>query len=160
MNMVGNSKTWLWAPVVVLEAFLFGAQLAGQTASPGVRVELDASGHMLRITLSSAVSVPVSTYRHKLPWGNRYSMLFAAVTADGKPLAQYYPVDDPLLDRVTLGPNSSLSGVVDLENVFKGFDNEVSKSVVNLFWAYKAPNGLGIPQWSGGWVLIPKQVIR
>jgi hypothetical protein len=28
---------------------------------------------------------------------------------------------------------------------------------VHLFWAYKSPEALHIPRWSGGWVLIPRK---
>ena len=130
----------------------------GETMPAGVQVELDPAKPLaLRITLRSGSKTAARIYRSSLPWGNRYSMVFAGVTPRGEPLTQDLPIDDPGPTQVTVEPKSSLSGDIDLQRVFTDLDKELKKSEVIVFWAYKAPDGLGIPRWSGGWVLIPQR---
>jgi hypothetical protein len=49
-----------------------------------------------------------------------------------------------------------LTGDIDLRYVIRDL-NALKKSDVLLFWAYKSPDELHIPRWSGGMVLIPRQ---
>ncbi len=53
-------------------------------------------------------------------------------------------------------PGEVLTGDVDLRYVI-GDLNLLKKSDLLLFWAYKSPDELHIPHWSGGLVLIPQQ---
>jgi hypothetical protein len=147
----------LLAGAEILLLLIFAVPAGGQTTVPGVHVELDAAHLSLRVTLQSGAEVPVTFYRSLLPWGNRYSMVLEAVTPTREPLKQNLYIDDPGPGRVTLEPKAALSGDVDLQKMFVGLDKALKKSDVIVFWAYKAPNGLGIPTWSGGWVLIPQQ---
>jgi hypothetical protein len=66
-------------------------------------------------------------------------------------------VEDPTPERVSIEPNESLSGEVNLEKAFAGFDAALRESDIHVFWAYQAPKELNIGRWSGGWILIPQQ---
>lgn len=136
---------------------IFAVPIRGQTTVPGVHVDLDAAHLSLRVTLQSGADVPVTFYRSDLPWGNRYSMVLEAVTPIRESLKQYYPIDDPGPTRMTLEPKGTLSGHINLQDTFLDLDKALRRSDVIVFCAYKAPNGLGIPRWSGGWVLIPRR---
>ncbi len=160
MHTEQNSTRCLLAGAGILLLLIFAAPAGGQTTAPGIHVELDAAHLSLRVTLQSGAEVPVTFYRSLLPWGNRYSMVLEAVTPNRESLKHYLNIDDPGPDRVTLEPKGTLSGDVDLQRIFVGLDKALKKSDVIVFWAYKAPNGLGVARWSGGWVLIPQQVAR
>jgi hypothetical protein len=67
------------------------------------------------------------------------------------------PVDDPMLDEISVEPNTPLSGDIDLERLFPDIRRVSKVSDVQLFWAYEGPEALHISHWSGGWILIPKQ---
>jgi hypothetical protein len=84
-------------------------------------------------------------------------MILVAVKPDKNYLTRNFPVDDPTPERVSIEPNESLSGDVSLEKAFRGFDDALKKSDINLFWAYQPPEELHIGRWSGGWILIPQQ---
>ena len=58
--------------------------------------------------------------------------------------------------KVSVEPGATLAGDIDLTDVIRDL-TVTKKSDVHLFWAYKAPDGLHIPRWSGGWVFIPQQ---
>src|ERR1035437_754926 len=129
----------------------------GEAVPPGIQVELDPAEPLsLRVTLRSGSETAVRMYRSSLPWGNRYSMVFAGVTPSGEPLKQRFPIDDPGPTQVTVEPKNSLSGEIALQRIFEDLDTVLKKSDVLVFCAYKAPDGLGFPRWSGGWVLIPQ----
>jgi hypothetical protein len=83
-------------------------------------------------------------------------MVFAVVRPDGEPIDLELPVDDPGSTEVSLRPREVLTGDIDLRYVIRDL-NALKKSDVLLFWAYKSPDELHIPRWSGGMVLIPRQ---
>ena len=66
------------------------------------------------------------------------------------------PMDDPRPGKVSVEPGVTLAGDIDLRDVIRDL-TVTKKSDVHLFWAYKAPDGLHIPRWLGGWVFIPRQ---
>jgi len=85
-------------------------------------------------------------------------MIFVPVNSDGQCIAErLLPVDDPGFQKVSLNPNESISGDMDLRRFVPELEKALKKSDVHLFWAYKPPEELRIGRWSGGWVLIPKQ---
>jgi hypothetical protein len=108
------------------------------------------------VTLSSGAATTATFSRADLPWGYRYSMVFAAVTPNGEPVELSLPVSDPGPNEVSVKPREVLTGDVDLRYVIRDL-NAIKKSDVLLFWAYKSPEELHIPRWSGGMVLIPRQ---
>ena len=83
-------------------------------------------------------------------------MVFAAVRARGQALELELPVEDPTSDQISVGPRETLTGEIDLERVITDLEQKTKESDIHLFWAYEAPKGLGIPHWTGGWILIPK----
>jgi len=84
-------------------------------------------------------------------------MILVAVAPDGSQIHRNIPIDDPPPERISVGPNESLSGDVSLEKAFTSLDAALKKSDIHLFWAYKCPKELNIGQWAGGWILIPQQ---
>jgi hypothetical protein len=83
-------------------------------------------------------------------------MVFAAVRPNGEQVDLELPVDDPGPIKVSVKPREVLTGDIDLRYVIRDLD-ATKKSDVLLFWAYKSPDELHIPHWSGGLVLIPQQ---
>ena len=131
--------------------------VAQNTAKPAIQVELNPQKPLhLRVTLSSGAATTATFSRADLPWGYRYSMVFAAVTPNGEPVELSLPVSDPGPNEVSVKPREVLTGEVDLRYVIRDL-NAIKKSDVLLFWAYKSPEELHIPRWSGGMVLIPRQ---
>jgi hypothetical protein len=110
----------------------------------------------LRVTLRSSADTRATFFRWQLPWSNRYSMIFAAVKPNGESMELALPIDDPHPGKVSVEPGATLAGDIDLTDVIRDL-TVTKKSDVHLFWAYKAPDGLHIPRWSGGWVFIPQQ---
>jgi len=84
-------------------------------------------------------------------------MIIVAAIPGGRCLERELPVADPMYDEISLEPNASLSGNIDLERLFPDIRRVLKKVNVQLFWAYEAPDILQIPHWSGGWILIPQQ---
>jgi len=84
-------------------------------------------------------------------------MILVAVDSDGQCLQQFFPIDDPGIEKVDIAPGVFLSGEIDLRTFFKDLEGAVKKSDVNLFWACEAPAELRIARRSGGWILIPQQ---
>ncbi len=83
-------------------------------------------------------------------------MVLTAVKSNGERVELIYPEDDPSPEEITIAPGAIIEGDLDLSDVFADL-SVIKKSDVHLFWAYKSPEELHIPRWSGGWVLIPRQ---
>jgi hypothetical protein len=83
-------------------------------------------------------------------------MVFAVARPNGEPIDLIFPVDDPGPAKVSIKPRETLVGDIDLRYVIRDL-NVLKKSDVLLFWAYKAPDALHIPHWTGGLVVIPQQ---
>jgi len=124
----------------------------------GIQVETNHdSPFVLRVELRSGAETRMSVFKSRLPWGSAYSMILVAVMPDGQTLKKELPVDDPSPDQVTLNPKEAIQGQIDLRKIFRGLDDVLRRTDVQLFWAYEAPEELNIPHWSGGWILLPKQ---
>lgn len=157
MSLSRSGRRSLIALILAL-LFLLSGDPAGSQAAPGIQVELNSQKRLwLRITLRSLARSRLTLDREKLPWGSKYSMILVAVTPDGRRLDVDPSFDDPGFEKVSLEANESLSGDINLQNAIKGLGDQVRKSDVHLFWAYKAPEELHIARWSGGWILIPQQ---
>lgn len=142
-----TSKTLLALIFLVLTSLT----ALGQGEPVGIQVTMNPDNPwLLRVTLRSFARDRITFYKHLLPWGNRYSMILVAVTSSGRSIDRVFPEDEPSSKEVSLGPGESLTGDVDLHDVFRGMDTALKKGDVHLFWAYQAPDGLGIPRWSGG----------
>ena len=141
-------------------AFLASSSMLGlpqNAPKPGIEVGLNRETALyLRVTLTSGAATTVRFYRSDLPWGNRYSMVFAAVRPNGEPVDLTFPIDDPGPTEVSVKPGEMLTGDIDLHYVIADL-NAMKKSDILLFWGYKSPDALQIPCWSGGLVLIPRQ---
>lgn len=127
------------------------------TPKPGIDVALSRQNPLrLRVTLTSGTACEVTLYRSELPWGNRYSMVFAAAKPNSEALELVFPVDDPGPTQISVKPGETLTGEIDLHDVIRDL-NALKKSDVLLFWAYKTPAVLHLPRWAGGLVVIPQQ---
>jgi hypothetical protein len=136
---------------------IFAAQGRSQTKNSGVEAELRTTDPLcLRMTVRSLATAPATIYKSELPWELRHSIILTAVTTAGDSLSQNVVAGDPSLQKITLNPGQSVSGDIDLKAVFKDLDGVRRKSDVLLFWAYRSPDGLNLPKWSGGWILIPR----
>jgi hypothetical protein len=111
----------------------------------------------LQISLRSRAKHRTAVYKSDLPWGIRDSIVLVAVWPNGESLQPLPIAGDPSPEEVSVGPDQVLTGRVDLRKVFREIDSAIKKSDIHIFWAYSAPKQLGLPRWSGGWILIPKQ---
>jgi len=85
-------------------------------------------------------------------------MRFVPVNRDGECIDnKYFAEEYPNYQKVSIDPNGSITGKIDLRWVIPELDEALKKSDVHLFWAYKAPEELHIARWSGGWILIPQR---
>lgn len=85
-------------------------------------------------------------------------MIFVPVNSDGQCIGKrLVPIDDSGYEKISLGPNESITGDIDLRRFVPELEKALKKSDVHLFWAYTPPEELRIGRWSGGWVLIPNQ---
>jgi hypothetical protein len=152
------SRAFLPILAVFVLVAVCAARTGSETMPPGIRVELIPEKPLwVRVTVRSGCDRTVTFLRYKLPWGNRNSILFVAVTPEGTPLEVFMPVDDPIFDKISLAPGASVTGDIDLNNFFSRLSLVTKKSDIHLFWAYKSPEELHIPHWSGGWILLPQQ---
>jgi hypothetical protein len=130
---------------------------AQNTPRPGIEVVLSRQNPPhLQVTLTSGAATTVTLNRYELPWGYRYSMVFAATKPNGESLDLEVPVADPGMTEMSVQAGETLTGDVDLRYII-GDLNALKKSDVLLFWAYKAPPALHLPRWTGGLVVIPQQ---
>ena len=130
---------------------------AQNTPRPGIEVVLSRQNPLhLQVTLTSGAATTVTLNRYNLPWGYRYSMVFAAVKPSGESVDLELPVADAVMREVSVKAGETLTGDVDLRNVI-GDLNVLKKSDVLLFWAYEAPAALHLPRWTGGLLVLPQQ---
>jgi hypothetical protein len=149
---------WKLSLGVFFSLLFLASPAVPQGSRTGVDVRLSARRALtLQISLRSLANNRATIYKSDLPWGLRDSIVLVGVISNGRYLEQWPIAGDPTPEQISLNPNDSLSGEIDLTTVFKNFDVAVTKSDVQVFWAYRAPAGLGLPRWSGGWVLIPQQ---
>ena len=139
-------------------ALLLWAIPAGaQKTRTGVDVRLSTRAPLrLQVSLRSLAKTRATIYKSDLPWGLRDSIILVAVKPNGEQLDQWPIAGDPGPEKISLSPNHSVSGEIDLTGVFKNLEVAVTRSDIQVFWAYQAPRGLGLPHWSGGWLLIPQ----
>jgi hypothetical protein len=142
---------------IMLLASLSTVVFAQNASQPAVQVELNQEKPLhLRVTLRSGAATTATVYRADLPWGYRYSMVLVVARPNGDPIDLELPVSDPGPTKVSVRPGEVLTGDVDLRYVVRDL-NLLKKSDLLLFRAYKSPDELHIPHWSGGLVLIPQQ---
>jgi hypothetical protein len=146
--------------LAALAALVFALPIGGSETLPsGITVEIDSQKPLsLHVTVWSRAEKRVTFAKYRLPWGNRNSMLFVPVNSGGQCIGdRLLPIDDPTFEKVSLDPNDSISGDMDLRRFVPELEKALKKSDIHLFWAYKAPEELHIARWSGGWILIPQQ---
>jgi hypothetical protein len=155
--MVSNNWRRLFTGVCFV--LLCQVSLGGQRRpTDAVRVEVSAENPFrLRVTLRSIAHTPITIHTGDLPWMSQNRMLLVAVGPMGQCVPRFMAIADPPAGEVSLNPNKPLSGEINLTGAFKDLEDTVRRSELHLFWAYKSPDGLGLPQWSGGWILIPQQ---
>lgn len=156
------TKTYKLVSIVAVAVLVLGLLLVaspgkGEGTPPRLSAWLSADKPLcLEMQLLTGAVEPTTIDNYRLPWGNVQSMVLVATTRDGEYLRRLYPIDDPSSAKVSITPNAQIRGEVCLEPIFPDVGEQVKRSEILVFWAYEAPKELGIPQWSGGWVLIPK----
>jgi hypothetical protein len=146
--------------LAALAALVLALPIGGSETLPsGIAVEIDSQKPLsLHVTVWSRAEKRVTFAKYRLPWGNRNSMLFVPVNSDGQCISdRLLPIDDPTFEKVSLDPNDSISGDMDLRRFVPELEKALKKSDIHLFWAYKAPEELHIAPWTGGWILIPQR---
>ena len=160
MRHFGFSRDRHLGPVIALAIGLLAPTYVAKAdhENAGMRVQLkDGPRLALRVTLTSAASKAVRVSRDELPWGTHDSMVIVAALAGGRCLDRIRPVEDAPFDEISLLPDQPVSREIDLEALFPNIRRALKESDVQLFWAYRAPETLHVPRWSGGWILIPKR---
>src|SRR6266851_4104996 len=151
-----NMKTLSRLALIILLLLLPGGAQE-KTVRGGIRVKVGSLQPLrLQITLQCGANKRVVIDKGKLPWATRYNMVLVAATSDSEALEKVLPVEDPAWGDISVEPGQILTGTLHLEGIFKGFDEARKKGDIHLFWAYQATDGLGIPRWSGGWILLPQ----
>jgi hypothetical protein len=130
-----------------------------EDTSPDVKVELSGKKLSLHVTVHSRSESRVTLAQWRLPWGGgQHSTHFVPVDSDGVCIGNgYFPEEYPGYRKVSIDPNGSTSGEVDLQRVIPDLGKALKNSDVHLFWVYGAPEELHIAHYSGGWILIPQQ---
>lgn len=123
-----------------------------------VRVSGDPTGdYRLQIALMNQTNRALSTYAHMLPWVGETSLILVAVKTDavGTVLEKRAAIDDPGPGVITIRPNETLSGEVNLGSRFPDLRPALSERDVALFWSYqfRATDGTRSPR-TGGFVLL------
>jgi len=118
-----------------------------------------ANQYVLHVTLKNSGATTLSTLRHRLPWGNTYSLLVVAATEGGKLPNESFLIDDPTFVEIQIKPGEILEGDVPLNLRFRDLPDEVTKHDVIIFWSYRMQlqNGNYLERF-GGWLLIPKVI--
>ena len=150
-----SMRTLLRALTVLVSFSGFG--FAQNPPKPVIQVELNGQKPLhLTVTLTPGAKTTVTVYRADLPWGFRYSMVYSALRPNGEPVELLLPVADPGDAEVSIQAGETLTGDIDLHYVIQDLD-VLKKSDILLFWAYKSPEELRVPRWSGGLVVLPRQ---
>lgn len=156
-SRIRNRRAYLQVTLLIAPLFFSSAGYGNDTKASGIKVELnEAKPLSLRITLTSGAAKTVRFTRDKLPWSAGHNMSIV-VALEGRCLNRELPVSDSMFDEISMEPNTSLTGKIDLEAIFPDIDRVLKDRDLQLFWAYEAPAELNIPRWSGGWILIPRQ---
>jgi hypothetical protein len=152
-----NRRRWLSRSLCFL--LLSQVSLGGPRRTPGgIRVELRVAAPLrLGVTLQSIAATRTTIFKGDLPWMSQHRMILVLVGPSGECVRRDEVIGHPPPGEILLNPNETVSGDIKLSVAFKDFDRDVRRSELHLFWAYESPPGLGLPQWSGGWILIPQQ---
>jgi hypothetical protein len=117
---------------------------SGASPSPVSLTAVDAKDdrHLsLRFTLTNVSGKPLQIDPASLPWGNTYSIRWAAVTRDGHVLPVGYPIDDPGPgESVSLQPGQSLTGTYHLDWMLEQSAAPRNTDIAVL-WLYSFPAG-------------------
>ena len=146
--------------VVVAVLCVFGVPSDGNEVSrPDLKAELDNKTLLLHVTIHSRAASSVSLPMWRLPWGRQQLVMhLVPVDSDGLCIGNNSVREEyPDYRKVTIGPNGSLTGEIDLRREIPELDEGLKKSEVHLFWFYRPPEELHIGQYAGGWVLIPRR---
>jgi len=145
--------------VTAMLCFFSASSDGNEDKSSDVKVELSSQKPLwLHVTVRSRAETQVTLPTWRLPWGNGNTMMLLPVDRysqcfDNKYVAESYPD----YRKVSVDPNGSISGDIDLQKVLPGLEEALKKSDIHLFWTYEAPEQLHIARWSGGWIQIPQR---
>ena len=95
------------------------------------------NGAGLRFTLTNVSTKPIVLDEDTLPWSGDYSITFAALDLNGKPLSIGYPIHDVFLPppTVTIAPRQTLTGTYDLIGML-GIGVLPRDSELTILWAF------------------------
>jgi hypothetical protein len=154
------------AMVNVSVALTLGAGALGAEESiPEAKVRLDLilavreGRYRLEGTLTSQDSRTLVVRKAELPWGEGRCLHLDSFIPDsgGAKLAQW-PRSRPTRDAVTLEAGGTISGALNLDTVFAGFDGMLKTHPVIIFWAYQVVAGDSrvTSEWQAGSFVVPK----
>ena len=146
--------------LVAVSLLVFSLPSGGNDDSPSdVKVELDSQKLSLHVTVHCRSENSVSLAQWRLPWGGQqHIMHFVPVDSDGVRIDDGSVRDEyPDYRKVSIEPNGSVSGEINLKREIPNLNTALKKSDVHLFWFYRTPEELRITHYAGGWVLIPQQ---
>lgn len=148
---------------------------AAESASPPVReccvdiamtVERAASSGVsthLAVHLTNKSPATVTTYSASLPWGNRHSIILAAIreSRPNEPLTMTVPIDDPGPGTVDIKPSQTVQGDIDLDYFFADLPKVLKSDSVIVFWTYKLSTlDRRESQRVGGWIRLAQYSVR
>lgn len=99
--------------------------------------------HFLAFHLVNVSNKPLRLYPYELPWCNPHSLHLAAVTTDGVPLQNIYPIADPGPEsEIVVEPGASRDGEYAL-NWTLDFEKASKERDILVLWSYRVPHGDG-----------------
>src|SRR5882672_879483 len=102
----------------------------------------------LCLLLLSHASTRINVYKGDLPWMSQHRMILVVVRPSGECVRRDVVIGDPPPGGISLNPDESLSGDINLTAAFKDLHDDIRRSELHLFWAYESPKVLGQPRWS------------
>lgn len=159
MFVIGTKMCTRLLVIPTLIAAVCSISGQGKSQQDGVEVTLSTQKPLtLHVTVHSHAQSRVTLSAYALPWGTRNSMMLLPVDSDRQCFdnTSFVP-DDSGFEKVSIDANGSASGEVDLRTVLPSLEEELKKSNIHLFWAYKAPQDLHIGDRFGGLIFIPQR---
>jgi hypothetical protein len=99
--------------------------------------------HFLVFHLVNVAKKPLRLYPYELPWGSPHSLHLAAVTTDGVPLQNIYPIVDPGPEsEIVVEPGASQEGEYAVHRVLD-FEKASKEKDIMVLWSYRVPHGDG-----------------
>lgn len=92
----------------------------------------------LSMSVTNNTTTSLTFRESDLPWGGRHSLIVSVVPVKEPrtPLTPIFYFDNPMSDRVTIGPSKAVQGKVNLSSFVKDLQGARARSDVIVFWSY------------------------